>query len=122
MKHEQFHNRKYLKQRRQTLRNNSTSAEVALWQILKGKQLNGSKFRRQHSVGNYILDFYCPEFKLAVELDGQGHFEEEQILKDKEREKFLNEFGIKVIRIENKNVFENTDQVISFITDNLCRR
>ena len=122
MKHEQFHNRKYLKQRRQTLRNNSTSAEVALWQILKGKQLNGSKFRRQHSVGNYILDFYCPEFKLAVELDGQGHFEEEQILKDKEREKFLNEFGIKVIGIENKNVFENTDQVISFITDNLCRR
>ena len=122
MKHQQFHNLRYLKSRRQNLRNGSTPAENALWQILKGKQLKGVKFRRQHSVGNYVLDFYCPEFKLAVELDGQGHFEEAQILKDSEREKFINELGIKIIRIENKNVFENVDSVISFIEENLRRR
>lgn len=122
MRHQQFHNLRYLKQRRQKLRNTATPAENALWQILKGKQLNGAKFRRQHSVGNYVLDFYCPEFKLAIELDGQGHFEEAQMLKDAEREKFINEFGIKIIRIENKNVFENVDSVITFIEENLCRR
>jgi hypothetical protein len=67
MKH-QINNRKELEPYRKALRNNSTSAEIFLWDFLKNKKLAGRKFRRQHSVGNYILDFYCPDEKLAIEL------------------------------------------------------
>lgn len=69
----EIHNRKHLEQFRKDLRNNSTSAEATLWKYLKGKQL-GKKFRRQHSVGNYILDFYCASDRIAIELDGQKTF------------------------------------------------
>ncbi|MEL6536768.1 MAG: DUF559 domain-containing protein, partial [Bacteroidota bacterium] len=68
-----LHNRKYLKERRQALRNNLTSAEATLWIFLKGRQLEGKKFRRQPSIGNYIVDFYCPEEQLVIELDGGLH-------------------------------------------------
>jgi very-short-patch-repair endonuclease len=63
-----------LTEKRKALRNNLTSAEATLWLCLKNKQLEGKRFRRQFSIGNYIVDFYCPEQKLAIELDGQGHF------------------------------------------------
>jgi very-short-patch-repair endonuclease len=114
-----FNNIPELKDKRKYLRNNSTPAEIALWKILKGKQLNGLKFRRQHSIGKYIVDFYCPKHKLAVELDGNYHFEEEQIKRDGIRDKFLNEAGIKVIRIENENIFKNTDMVLNYILKNV---
>ena len=74
---EKIHNKIELKGKRKFLRNNSASAEAMLWLLLKGKQLEGRKFRRQHSVGNYVLDFYCPSEKLAVELDGEPHFTDE---------------------------------------------
>ena len=114
-----LNNLSYLKSRRKELRNNSTSAEAALWNLLKGSQLEGYKFRRQHSIGNYIVDFYCAKKKLAVELDGQIHFETAQAIKDGERAKFLNEKGITVIRIENKNVFSNTSAVLDYILQHL---
>jgi len=66
-------NRKGLKSLRSTLRNSSTSAEVALWHILKSKRLEGRKFRRQYSIGNYVVDFCCPSEKLIIELDGNPH-------------------------------------------------
>ena len=65
----------YLKTFRKELRNNLTPAEAKFWKIVQNKNLEGRKFRRQHSVGNYILDFYCPSEKLAVELDGEVHLE-----------------------------------------------
>ncbi len=68
-----LHNRKYLKENRKMLRSNLTPAEAELWKHLKSSQLYGRKFRRQHSIGNFILDFYCPSEKLAIELDGQIH-------------------------------------------------
>lgn len=68
-----LHNRKHLKDFRKELRNNSTKAESRLWKVLRKRQLEGRKFRRQHSIGNYIVDFYCPEEKLIVELDGAIH-------------------------------------------------
>jgi hypothetical protein len=74
--------------------------------------LEGLKFRRQHSIGMYIVDFYCSKYKLAIELDGNYHFEETQMIRDDERDKFLSEVGIKVIRIENQNVFKNIDMVL----------
>ena len=82
---------------------------------MQGKKLGGRKFRRQHSVGNYILDFYCPSEKIAIELDGAGHYTEEGIRKDELRTKFLNEVGIKVLRFENKLVFEKTEWVLEEI-------
>jgi very-short-patch-repair endonuclease len=114
----QLNNLNYLKTNRKALRSNLTPAEAGLWKLLQGSKLDGKKFRRQHSVGNYILDFYCPSQKLAIELDGAGHFTEEGIAKDEERTKYLNECGIKVIRFENKLVFDKTDWVIDEIKKN----
>ena len=84
-----LHNRKYLKDNRKALRNNLTSAEATLWNHLKQKQLQGRKFRRQHSILNYIVDFYCPKEKLIIELDGANHLNFAQSLKDKERDNEL---------------------------------
>ena len=108
----QITNLPYLKTFRKELRNNLTPAEAALWKQLKGKQLEGRKFRRQHSVGNYILDFYCPTEQIAIELDGQGHFEATQAEYDRERDLFLEHFGIRVLRFENKVVWDNLDGLL----------
>jgi len=82
---QQIHNRKVLKQKRKILRNNLTPGEASLWKFLQKSQLEGRKFRRQHSVGNYILDFYCPGEKINIELDGEYHIPE----KDKKRDHWL---------------------------------
>jgi very-short-patch-repair endonuclease len=113
-----LNNLPYLKTFRKELRNNLTPAEAKLWKFLQGKQLDGRKFRRQHSVSNYILDFYCPEEKLAVELDGQGHFEASQAEYDAERDLFLKHCGIKVLRFENKWVWENLEGLLDEIKSN----
>lgn len=83
--------------------------------MLKGKQLDGRKFRRQHSFANYILDFYCPEESLAIELDGQGHFEATQAAYDRERELFLKTYGIRVLRFENKWVWNNPEGLLEIV-------
>jgi len=107
-----INNLPYLKTFRKDLRNNLTPAEAKLWTMLKGKQMEGRKFRQQHSVANYILDFYCPEERIAIELDGQGHFEATQAEYDSERDLFLESFGIKVLRFENKWVWDNPDGLL----------
>ncbi|MFK7758245.1 MAG: endonuclease domain-containing protein [Flavobacteriales bacterium] len=107
-----LHNKRELLPLRKDLRNNGTSAEGAMWSLLKKKQVLGIKFRRQHSVANYILDFYCPEKKLAIELDGAHHYTPEGLEKDKNRDAFLELHGIKTIRFENKRVFEEPSWVI----------
>jgi len=108
-------NRKYLKTKRKHLRNNSTEAEILLWNCLKGKQLDGRKFRRQHSIRNYIVDFYCPEEKLVIELDGEFHFEDEVKKYDEKRTGLINNLGIKLIRFENQEVLYNLDNVLKSI-------
>lgn len=110
-----IHNRKYLKQFRKDLRNNGTSAEATLWKFLQRSQLDGRKFRRQHSVGNYILDFYCPSERLAIELDGAGHFETAGFLKDQERSKYIESLNIRILRFENVEVFSATQAVLERI-------
>lgn len=112
---EQLNNKKILEPFRKNLRNNLTPAEAALWGYLKGKQMEGRKFRRQHSFGNYILDFYCPSEKLAIELDGEHHFTVEGAAYDLERTRFLNAHGISVIRFENKLVFERLEFILDEI-------
>ena len=113
--HETIHNCLYLKERRQDLRNNATPPEKTLWQYLKGSQVAGRKFRRQHSVGNYILDFYCPAERLAIELDGAHHFTEEGIAYDEVRTAYINSLHIKVIRFENKEIWHNIEAVLETI-------
>lgn len=113
-----IHNKKYLKEKRKQLRNNSTEAEILLWLELKQSKLKGRKFRRQHSIGNYIVDFYCPSEKLAVELDGEIHFQEEQIKYDKNRDTYINSLGIRVIRFENQDVIYGIEEVLKQISKN----
>jgi very-short-patch-repair endonuclease len=110
-----INNRPEIKKRRQLLRNDATKAEHDLWQLLKGSQLDGRKFRRQHSIGCYILDFYCPSERLAVELDGEPHFTEDGRLRDANRTKFLEENFIKVLRFENGLVMHAPDEILNTI-------
>ena len=110
-----IHNRKYLEQRRRDLRNNGTSAEATLWRFLHRKQLGGRKFRRQHSIENYIVNFYCFAEKLGVELDGDYHYSEYLIEQDQRRDERLNRLGIKVLRFENDEVFWNLEGVLERI-------
>ena len=83
--------------RRQELRNNATQPEQKLWATLRGKQL-GVKFRRQHGIGHYIVDFYCPERKLVIEVDGDSHYTEAAHLKDAQRDNYLQQLGLRVLR------------------------
>ena len=114
----QVNNKPLLKEFRKQLRTNGTAAEATLWIQLKNRQLEGRKFRRQFSVDNYILDFYCPAEKLAIELDGHYHFTTEGFEYDEIRTKFLNEKGIKVIRFENSEVFDELESVLEVIKSN----
>ncbi len=113
-----IHNLPNRKNLRREMRSSLTPAEAALWRILKDSGLDGRKFRRQHSVGGYILDFYCPAEKLAVELDGQPHFSDTGRVHDRTRRLYLEDKGIRVIRIENKYVFEDPEWVIDLIRGN----
>ena len=112
-----LHNQKPLKEIRKNLRNNATSAEASLWKMLKQKQVEGFKFRRQHSVGKYILDFYCPTLQLAIELDGEPHADPGNIQRDLKRDEFLEQNGITVLRYENRWVFEYPDVIIEDILE-----
>ncbi len=89
-----------------------TKAEIVLWSKLKGKQLNGLKFRRQCSINNYIVDFYCPELKLAIEIDGDVHAYNSRIVYDKKRQKEIEALGIKVLRYTNNDVIQNIEGVL----------
>jgi very-short-patch-repair endonuclease len=106
-----LHNLHSLKPIRKHLRNNATSAEATLWKILKNSQVGGYKFRCQHSVGKYVLDFYCPKLLLAIELDGESHADLINIARDAERDEWLNEQKITVFRYENRWVFEYPDVI-----------
>ena len=102
---------------RRSLRNNLTPSEAILWNILKNGQVGGYKFRRQHGMGPYVLDFYCPSLKLCVELDGDVHNSEQAFNHDEERTAFLNENGITVIRFENYIVRTDARAIINAILD-----
>ena len=101
--------------KRKNLRNYPTDAEIVLWSRLQRRQLQGKKFRRQHGVGPYIVDFYCPECRVIVELDGAGHFTDEAIKKDAERTEFLEGLGLRVIRFQNYKVLRNLQEVLETI-------
>lgn len=98
-----------------SLRNRMTSSERLLWEELRNKKLGGYKFRRQHPILKYILDFYCHKYKLVIELDGSIHDTPEQIVKDKKRTIDLEKNGLIVMRFRNKEVKTNIEKVKSAI-------
>ena len=97
------------------LRMDLTKAEKILWEALRNRRLDNRKFRRQHALQNYVADFYCHEAKLIIELDGGIHEEQDQKRYDHDRTCVLNEYGIKVIRIKNKEVVNNLNVVLGKI-------
>jgi very-short-patch-repair endonuclease len=101
------------------LRRTETPAEMKLWEYLRNRRLNGLKFRRQHLVDKYVLDFYCHECKLAVEIDGGIHDEKMNRLYDAARTTDLNDAGINVIRFRNEEVMDDVDGVIKKIAEQL---
>ncbi|PTM08290.1 MAG: cytosine methyltransferase [Bacteroidetes bacterium] len=111
----EIHNRKYLKEFRKGLRNNATKAEAKLWQALRRSQLENRKFRRQQSIKNYIVDFYCPSEKLIVEVDGKIHDNMVNSEYDYKRTEQLEKLGFKVIRFDNDDVFNNLDLILEAI-------
>jgi len=92
-------------------RKNMTKAEMILWNELKTKKLNGYKFRRQHPIQKYIVDFYCHELKLIIEVDGGYHNEKEQIEYDKIRDNILKLKGVEILRFTNEEVFKDIQNV-----------
>ena len=109
------HNQKEQTLLRKTLRNNAAAPESILWLRLKGKQIEGLKFRRQYGVGPYVLDFYCPELRLGIELDGEVHNTYEAEEYDKRRTRFLNDNRITVLRYKNEVVYQNLEAIVEDI-------
>ena len=101
-------------QKARQLRNKMTSAEKLLWDKLKGKQIAGVRFRRQHPINKYIVDFYCHAAKMVIELDGKIHLKSKE--HDKERTEKLKELNIKIIRFSNNEVEKNIEEVLKQIT------
>ena len=102
-----------------TLRKNMTKQERILWQFLRKKSINGLKFRRQYPIGNYIVDFICNAKKLIIEIDGGQHNEDKNIIYDKERTKYLETKGYKVIRFWNHDIDNNIESVYQEILKHL---
>ena len=105
------------KQKRQYLRNHATDAERILWSRLKGRQLLGYKFRRQHGIGVFIVDFYCPESKLAIEIDGATHSTEAERQYDRRRQEYIALYRIHFLRFTNSEVYSNLDRVLTVIAE-----
>ncbi len=112
-----YSNHPVTKEYRQLLRRTETNSERILWEKLKGRQLDGYKFRQQHGYGPYILDFYCPSLKSCIEVDGEVHDNEIVKQKDIERTLFLRQQKIHVLRIKNEEVEENIEEVLKKIRE-----
>ena len=110
-----YSNHLVTKEYRQLLRRNETPAERMLWKHLRGKQMEGCRFRQQHGFGPYVLDFYCPALRLCIEVDGEVHNQDEQRQKDEDRTVFLNQNRIVVIRFRNEEIENNMSDVLDKI-------
>lgn len=107
-----------MKENRRELRRSQTKEELIFWAQVKDRRFHEYKFRRQYSIGNYIADFYCPELKLVVEIDGGQHCEKENIEKDLERTKYFEDLGMKVKRYNNIEIKNNLAGVMEDLWEN----
>lgn len=103
----------------QKLRREMTDVERLLWSRLRRKQLKGLQVYRQRIIGKYIADFYCPSAKLVIELDGGQHYTDEGLERDKIRDEYMKEQGLKVLRFSDTDVFKNIDGVMQKIFDSI---
>lgn len=117
-KNKRVHTKKELSERRRELRRTMTPAEAFLWNHLKAKKLDGRRFTRQHSIGNYVVDFYCASERLIVELDGEVHQSANAMEYDAKRTLYFEQLNYTVIRFENKMVFDFLPSVLTDIKDN----
>jgi very-short-patch-repair endonuclease len=107
----------YLKELARNLRNNSTLSEIILWKNIKGKQMLGYDFHRQKPLGNYIVDFFCNELMLAIEIDGSSHHWEGVYEKDQKRQREIEEYGVRFLRFEDISVKKNIQMVLEVIVN-----
>lgn len=114
-----LHNQKRSTPVRRNLRKIVPEPEQRLWYFLRNKRLRGYKFRRQQSFGRYVIDFYCAEHHLAIEIDGDSHFTTEGEAYDAERTEYLHTCSIRLIRYTNTEVMKNIDGVVQDIASNL---
>ena len=110
---------KKLKPLARNLRTNMTDAEQLIWSKVRRKQIHDLQFYRQKNIGAYIVDLYCPKGKLIIEIDGGQHYETEGMKKDLERDKYLQEFGLTVLRFSDIDVLKNIDGVLERIHEHL---
>ena len=110
-----YHYNPKLKERARQLRNNSTLSEVLLWNELKNGKMKGKDFHRQKPIMNYIVDFFCPELALAIEIDGNSHDSENAYEKDRERQREIEGLGIQFLRFNDLDVKRNMIGVLSVI-------
>jgi very-short-patch-repair endonuclease len=99
-----------------------TGPEAQLWSRLRARQLQGLKFRRQHGIGPYIVDFYCPEQSLVIEVDGDSHADADQVVKDRQREQYLQSLGLRIIRYINDDILKNLDGVLENLAERLLSK
>ena len=111
-----------LKELARRLRNNSTKSETILWQYLKGKQIHGYDFHRQKPIDQFIVDFYCSELFLAIELDGYSHERSEIFEKDQRKEHRLKGLGVRLIRFWDEEVYNAVDNVLRVIEITVLER
>ncbi len=114
-----LYNKSSEKFKRQKLRREMTEAEKQLWKRIRNRQLENCKFRRQYSVAAFAIDFYSPEIKLALEVDGDSHFVDGAVEYDAERQKFIESARIKFLRFTNEDVYHNLDGVLEVIVEEI---
>jgi very-short-patch-repair endonuclease len=112
-------NKKKDQAKRRSLRKNMPKSEVLLWSKLKNRQMHDERFLRQYSVDQYVLDFYCPRLKLAIEVDGDSHFIPGAEEQDKVRQEYIEAFGIRFLRFTNEDVCRNADGVCLMIYEEI---
>ena len=105
--------------KRRFLRNNMTKPEIILWSRLKNRQMGGERFLRQYGVEQYVLDFYCPRLRLAIEIDGPSHLVDGADEYDKDRQEHIEAFGIQFLRFSNKEVSDNLNDVCDRIYEKI---
>ena len=117
-----IYNKKKGQKKRRYLRKNMPKSEVLLWTKLKNNQIHGERFLRQYGVGQYILDFYCPRLKLAIEVDGESHYTSGAEEYDKDRQKYIEAYGIQFLRFTNPDICENLDGVCQMIFEEIEKK
>lgn len=113
------YNKSEIRQTRRALRKNMPTPEIIVWGKIRNRQLSGYKFRRQYSFNNFIVDFYCVEKKLVIEIDGDSHSGKKAIEYDNNRQKNIEALGIIFLRFTNEAVVNNIEGVLEEINRNL---